>query len=169
MGVEPPPMSEEAPRIESLTAELTQWLADNGFPPDGVNHSGVGGGTPLLRASKEGNLPRLRELAAAGAALDATDSYGNNAIWLACASDAIETIDFLVAAGVDVNHSNADGATALIYASSAGKAAFVERLLRLGADPAPVTVDGFSALDLASTRECLDLLRGRKRIEAPAK
>jgi len=159
-------MGEEASRTEPLTAELAQWLIANGFPPDGVNHSGVGGGTPLLRAAKEGNLPLLRQLVSAGAALDATDAYGNNAIWLACASEAIEAIDFLTSAGVDINHSNADGATALIYASSAGKAAFVERLLRLGADPARVTVDGFSALDLASTRECLDLLRGRKRIEA---
>jgi uncharacterized protein len=147
-------------------ALLAQWLSDNGFAAGDVNSVAASGLTPVLKASRNGDADILRELIAKGAAVDAKTTDGNNALWLACKSDDLETIETLVAAGVDVNFLNRDGATALIYASSAGKAPVVEHLLRLGADPAPETVDGFSALDLASTPECLALLRPpRRRVE----
>jgi thiosulfate/3-mercaptopyruvate sulfurtransferase len=68
-------------------------------------------------------------------------------------------IDLLVAAGVDLNNRNENGATSLMYAASSGRAEVVAHLLAKGADAAPETLDGFSALDLASTAECLNLLR----------
>ncbi len=146
-----------------MTSELERWLLDNCFPVGGVNCSGANGVTPLMRASAQGNIAILRKLIASGAELNAVNGDGNNAIWLACAGGCLDTIELLVSAGANINNRNQDGATALIYAASAGKGAAVEKLLRLGADPTPLTLDGFSALDLASTLECLAILRAHMR------
>ncbi len=115
--------------------------------------------TPFLEASAKGHVGELRALIDEGADLGVTTADGNNALWLASASGSLEAIQTLIDAGVEVDHRNSDGATALIYAASAGKAEVVALLLRHGASPALETVDGFSALDLASTVECLTLLR----------
>jgi len=93
------------------------------------------------------------------AALNATDADGNTALWMACVGGYGETVAALVDAGIAIDSANDNGATALMYAASAGKAGVVERLLARGADPRPETLDGFSAMDLASTIECLTLLR----------
>jgi thiosulfate/3-mercaptopyruvate sulfurtransferase len=42
----------------------------------------------------------------------------------------------------------------------------VAQLLRAGANPQLTTQDDFSALDLASTRECLQLLRNAVKASA---
>lgn len=146
-----------------MTSELERWLVDNCFPVGSVNCSGANGVTPLMRASAEGDVAILRKLIASGAELNAVNGDGNNAIWLACVSGCLDTIELLVSAGANINNRNQEGATALIYAASAGKEAVVEKLLRLGADPTPLTLDGFSALDLASTQDCLAILRAHAR------
>lgn len=115
--------------------------------------------TSLLEASATGHVEQLRSLIEEGADLSVTTADGNNALWLASASGSLEAIQQLIDAGVEIDHRNPDGGTALIYASSAGKADVVALLLKHGANPALETVDGFSALDLASTIECLALLR----------
>jgi uncharacterized protein len=155
-------------REASSTAEpsrsaLAQWLSNNGFPREGVNRQDGKGMTPLLKAASQGDVAVIRELIAEGAEVNATNGDGNNAIWLASAAQSLDAIESLIAAGVDVNHRNPDGATALIYAASAGKRDVVALLLRLGGDPMLETVDGFSALDLASTEECLFMLRDARR------
>lgn len=146
-----------------MTSELAQWLFDNFLPAGGVNCSGANGVTPLMRASAQGNIAILQKLIASGAELNAVNGDGNNAIWLACAGGCLDTIELLVSAGANINNRNREGATALTFAASAGKGAVVEKLLRLGADPTPLTLDGFSALDLASTLECLAILRAHAR------
>ncbi|BDV36928.1 hypothetical protein DSM21852_01810 [Methylocystis bryophila] len=119
--------------------------------------------TPLLEASAKGRVAELRALIDGGADLGVTTVDGNNALWLASAAGSLEAIQMLIDAGIEVDHRNPDGATALIYAASAGKAEIVAVLLRHGADPTLETRDGFSALDLASTVECLALLRKAHR------
>jgi ankyrin repeat protein len=149
-----------------MIPKLAEWLIEHGFSDRDASRSNASGVTPLIKAASQGNAAIVRELIAAGAALNTTSPDGNNAIWFGCASGSLETIELLVSAGVNIDYQNPDGATALIYAASSGKAAAVERLLRMGADPAPLTVDGFSALDLASTLECLQLLRATARCPA---
>lgn len=151
---------------------LSRWLVSLGFPPDGVNATVENGMTPLMKACREGLCEMVAGLIAAGAVLDARNADGNTALWLACVGNHLGVIDALVDAGIDIDNRNDNGATALMYAASAGKAEVVERLLARGADPRPETLDGFSALDLASTVECLRLLRaatkGLAREAAPA-
>ena len=141
------------------SARLQQWLRAQGYPPADVNAKTANDMTPLMKASQIGDIDAVRMLIAAGAALDSRNGDGNNAIWLACFGDHLDVIDLLVEAGMDINNRNDNGATALMYAASAGKAAVVGRLLEKGADVTPETQDGFSALDLASTVDCLQLLR----------
>jgi len=140
-------------------AALAGWLTSLGFPADGVNATVENGMTPLMKAAREGLGAIVDQLVALGAVLDARNADGNTALWLACVGDHLDIIEALVKAGIDIDNRNDNGATSLMYASSAGKAGVVETLLALGADPLPETLDGFSALDLASTRECLVLLR----------
>jgi thiosulfate/3-mercaptopyruvate sulfurtransferase len=100
---------------------------------------------------------------AAGAGLDARNTDGNNALWLACVGNHLDVIDVLIDSGIDINNRNDNGATALMYASSSGKSEVVAQLLAKGADTTFETPDGFTALDMAATIECLALLRRATR------
>ncbi len=143
----------------TLSARLAQWLLDHSYPLDDLNAVAEYGMTPLMRASKEGQISIVFDLMQAGAPPDTTNSDGNNALWLACVGANIDTIDLLIRAGIPLNHQNDNGASCLMYAASTGKHAVVEKLLALGADPTLKTLDDFSALDMAATIECLRLLR----------
>lgn len=145
---------------------LANWLASLGFPADGVNATVENGMTPLMKACREGLAEMVERLIAAGANLEARNGDGNTALWLACVGGHLHIIDRLVDAGIAIDNRNDNGATSLMYASSAGKAEVVEKLLARGADPEPETPEGFSALDLASTIECLKLLRHARKREA---
>lgn len=142
-----------------LSARLSQWLLEHGYPIDDLDAIAEHGMTPLMRAGKLGDIGIVFELLQAGATLDTTNSDGNNALWLACVGGDLETIDILLRAGIAMDHQNDNGASCLMYAASTGKNAVVQKLLALGADPTLKTLDDFSALDMASTVECLRLLR----------
>ncbi len=146
-----------APADAEIDAALPSWLAEQGF--DGIDAVITNATTALMKASHRGEVAIVRKLIAAGVPLDARNADGNNALWLACVGGHLDVIDILVEAGIDLNNRNDNGATALMYGASSGKADVVSRLLAKGADPSPQTLDGFSALDLASTVECLALLR----------
>ncbi len=151
-----------APRAPSevpLDTTLRQWLVAQGFASDDVNAVIANATTPLMKASHRGETAIVRMLIAARAQLDARNADGSNALWLACVGGHLDVIDTLVEAGIDLDNRNDNGATALMHGASSGKADVVARLLEKGADPSPETLDGFSALDLASTVECLALLR----------
>jgi thiosulfate/3-mercaptopyruvate sulfurtransferase len=151
------PRPQDHPMLDDT---LRHWLAAQGFPPDNVNAVIANGTTPLMKASHQGQGGIVRALTAAGAQLDARNADGNNALWLACVGGHLDIIDILVEAGIDINNRNDNRATPLMYGASSGKAAVVARLLAKGVDTTPETLDGFTALDLASTVECLTLLRG---------
>jgi len=145
-------------------AALRDWLATQRFPTGDINAVIANATTPLMKASHGGDCDIVRLLITAGAEVNARNADGNNALWLACVGGHLDIIDMLIAAAIDIDNRNDNGATVLMYAASSGKAAIVERLLAKGADVTVETPDGFSALDLASTVECLTLLRpGRSR------
>ena len=143
----------------ALGPQLAHWLRQHGYPDDNPDAIGEHGMTPLMRASKLGDTETVFELLQAGAALDATNADGNNALWLACVGESLDAMDVLIRAGIDLDHQNDNGATCLMYAASTGKHAVVDQLLASGADPLLTTLDDFSALDMAATTECLQLQR----------
>jgi rhodanese-related sulfurtransferase len=146
-----------------LDAARGRSMSENEETSEDASSVPFNGLTLLMKAAYEGNAELIKRLIAAGADPNVRNGDGNNALWLACAGDKLEAARLLVAVGINMDNQNDTGATALIYAASAGKAALVELLLGLGANPGLETLDGFSALDLASTFECLALLRGKAR------
>lgn len=142
-----------------ISPQLALWLQIHGYPTDDLDAPVENGITPLMRASKTGETGAIFELLQAGAALDAVNIDGNNALWMACVGESIDTMDTLIRAGINLDHQNDNGATCLMYAASTGKHAVLQKLLDAGADPGLKTLDDFSALDMAATIECLKLLR----------
>ena len=143
----------------ALSPQLAQWLRQHGYADNDPDAIGEHGMTPLMRAGTLGDVETVLELLQAGAALDATNADGNNALWLACVGESLDAMDILIRAGIALDHQNDNGATCLMYAASTGKHAVVDLLLASSADPLLTTLDDFSALDMAATIECLHLLR----------
>jgi thiosulfate/3-mercaptopyruvate sulfurtransferase len=138
---------------------LRAWMAEQGFPADDPAATIANHATPLMRAARLGLPAIAAELIERGAALNAVNDDGNNALWLACFSGNLELIDLLIRCGIDLNRQNDNGATCLMYAASAGKTDVVARLLAAGADVRLKSLDDFTALDMAANIECLTLLR----------
>jgi len=160
---------EAAPAVEGLSDALEAFLKEHGYPRGGVNAvTPQDLMTPLMRAAHLKAKPIVAELLQAGARVDASNNDQNQALWLACVGDDPEIVDMIIAAGANLNHANINGSTPLMYAASAGKAKALARLLAAGAD-LDYQVDGFSAIDMASTLECLNMMREAKRQAKAAK
>jgi rhodanese-related sulfurtransferase len=153
----------------ALSPELQAFLAEHGFAPTQPNGFDATRATPLMVAARLAPPALVKELIEAGADIDAVNADGNQALWLACVGEIVENIDLLIAAGIDIQHVNVNAATPLMFAASAGRARAVERLLAAGADPLFETDLGLTALDMASTEDCLRLMREavRRRKAAP--
>jgi ankyrin repeat protein len=151
--------------------ELRTWLIEAGFPPDcassGYTATLANAMTPLMHAARTGTLEVLQALLRRDADVGARNADGNGALWFACFADCAPCVAELIAAGAPLDNQNVNGASALIYCASAGKAEILRLLLEAGADPTLKTLDDYTALDSASTRACLDLLRGAARTAAP--
>ncbi len=139
--------------------QLAVWLANHGMNPAQISMPGENGMTPLMRVAREGRSDWLHVLLAMGAETAAENVDGNQALWLACVSDDVDTLDVLIAAGLNLDHSNANGGTCLMYAASTGKDSIVARLLEAGANSSLQSQDGYTALDMAASEGCLRLLR----------
>ena len=154
-------------KVPAISPQLARWLQAHAYPTNDIDAPLDSGITPLMRASKLGEVAAVFQLLQAGADLNAINTDGNNALWMACVGESIATMDILIRAGIDMDHQNDNGATCMMYAASTGKHAVVQKLLDAGADPSLKTLDDFSALDMAATLECLRLLRSVE-VEMPA-
>jgi len=143
-----------------MTPNLASFLEQHDFPHDQLSAPQADGRfTPLMRACKEGRLDIVDELLTLGADLATTNIDGCNALWLASYNGNPGLVQRLIDAGIEIDRQNGNGATCLMYVSSNGKADLVKLLLTNGADPTLRNFDDFSALDLASTIDCLRLLK----------
>lgn len=146
-----------APSFE-VSPELADFLRAEGFPP-GLDAQGANLTTPLMRAARLARIELVRELIRLGANLELRNADGNTALWLACFSNERAVVEALIDAGASLDNQNDNGATCLMYAASSGKAELVALLLARGCNPSLQSLDDFRAVDLASTVECLRLLR----------
>lgn len=153
----------DGPSVTPPPPAVAAWMMSRGYRGDDLHERLANRSTALMQAAREGDAAAVAGLLAAGAEVDAVNADGNTALWLACFAEQPEALDALLAAGADVNHANDNGATCLMYASSAGKAEVVRRLLRAGADITLRSLDDYTALDMASTLDCLRLLREAER------
>ncbi|MGA9826106.1 MAG: ankyrin repeat domain-containing protein [Methylocystis sp.] len=149
--------------LVELSVELRAFLAERGFAPNDINTHDKDRATPLMLAARLAPPALVNELLRAGADIHAVNADGNQALWLACVGEICENIQFLIDAGIDIQHVNVNAATPLMFAASSGRAKAVALLLAAGADPLLETDLGLTALDMASSVECLDLMRAAIR------
>ncbi len=91
-------------------------------------------GDALRRAASAGDLAKVKELLAAGADVNAANSYGGTALAFAADKGHAEVIDFLLERGADVNTKDRFyGETPLGWAVDHGHARIVRSLLAKGA------------------------------------
>jgi ankyrin repeat protein len=152
-----------APAFVELGVELRAFLAEHGFAPNDVDTRNKDLATPLMLAARLAPPALVKELLRAGADIHAVNADGNQALWLACVGEISENIQLLIDAGIDIQHVNVNAATPLMFAASSGRAKAVALLLAAGADPLFETDLGLTALDMASSVECLDLMRAAIR------
>ena len=86
------------------------------------------GQTPLMLASKLGNLEILYELIDHGANIDDTNIDGYSAMIIAAENGQMKIVEQLIKKGADLNASTKDGNTALILAAQKGQTLLVKGL-----------------------------------------
>lgn len=96
----------------------------------------IGGITPLLLASMNGDPGVTRALLDAGANANSANANGTTALMLAASSGNPDAIQVLLEHGAGVNtRESAHGQTALMFAAALNRSAAVKVLLNHGADP----------------------------------
>lgn len=117
-----------APPGQESTAEPTALTE--------VDDRDPAGRTALIRAAMEDQPSEVERLLEAGAAVDATDSYGFTAL-LYAAQYSLESVELLLAAGADVDYRNDLGTSALAVAREAARADIEALLREHGAQESP--------------------------------
>ncbi|MFZ3120936.1 MAG: ankyrin repeat domain-containing protein, partial [Variovorax sp.] len=90
-------------------------------------------------------------LLACGAAADALDDQGNNALWFASLRGSVAIGRRLLAAGVAIDHANDDDLTCAMQAAARGHHAMLSMLLHHGADGDRCAPDGRTARDMVAS------------------
>jgi ankyrin repeat protein len=107
----------------------------------------IGGYTPLLIASRNGDAAMLDALLAGGADANNATINGTTALMLASAAGKVDAVRLLLARGADVNaKENVKGETALTFAAAYGRPDVVRELTAHHADVSVTT----KSQDLAS-------------------
>ena len=143
-----------------------------------VNAAGPGGGTALMLAAREGNVPGLDVLDSAGANLDAEDDKGLTALMWAVEQGQAGSVEMLIEKGADSALQDKNGKTALMRAAVKGDATIVTLLIKHGASGEMKDRAGKTALMLARENnhgKAAELIqtenrrRSRERIERRAR
>src|SRR5579872_1802212 len=95
----------------------------------------IGGYTPLLIASREGDAPMIEALVGAGADANSATSNGATALMLASEAGKVDAVKALMAHGANVNaKENVKGETAMTFAAAYGRADVIRELAAHGGD-----------------------------------
>ena len=114
-------------------------------------------GAELLESAKLGELARVRELLAKGAAVNTSDRRGFTPLMWAAASGNVELSRLLLESGAAVDRRANDGTTALMLASANGFTDVVRALVLRGADVTAAR-GGVKARQLALERGNADVV-----------
>jgi ankyrin repeat protein len=100
----------------------------------------IGGYTPLLIASRNGNAEMIDALTAGGADANGATTNGTTALMLAAAAGRVDAVKALIAKGASVNaKENVKGETALTFAAAYGRTDVVRELTAHHADVSVTT------------------------------
>ncbi|XP_068022329.1 LOW QUALITY PROTEIN: uncharacterized protein [Melanerpes formicivorus] len=123
------------------------------------NYEGL---TPLHVAVGSGSRDCVLLLLEHGADIDAVDiKSGRSPLLHAVESNSLEMVELLLQRGASVNAQSYAGCSALHAAAGRGLPGILRLLLRSGADCGLRNGQHETALGLASSREVIDILRGR--------
>lgn len=113
----------------------------------------------LASAARNGDLGEVRELLAAGSAVNEAEPDGSTAVlWAAYQSDT-DMLAALIDAGADVNAANSMGVSPLLQAARTGDTNVIRALLEGGADPELAVRDGETPLMAAARAGSVDAVR----------
>ncbi len=95
----------------------------------------IGGYTPLLIASRDGDAPMIATLLGAGADANSATTSGTTALMFAAESGHLDAVKALLGGGANVNATEpVKGETALTFAAAYGRADVIRELTAHGAD-----------------------------------
>ncbi|CAE8658600.1 unnamed protein product [Polarella glacialis] len=117
---------------------------------DNVDLRSSGGTTKLMNAANTGDLPRVKDLIAQGADVNATDEFGWTALRYAVRKKDTAICAELINLGADVNLGSTSGRTPLMSAVANNAPNVVQLLVDNGADLAMQNRDGLTAHAIAS-------------------
>jgi len=122
-------------------------LLDRGADPGIATANGM---TPLMAAAVRGDVPAMRLLVAAKAAVNAKNGAGETPLMFAATNGSPEAVEFLLDHGADARVRSKRNETALGNAGTAGVEATVRLLLDHGAEVNVRNIRGYSPLMLAA-------------------
>jgi len=110
----------------------------------------IPGGTPLQEAAIRGQRAIVELLLAAGAAVNAKDSFGNTPLFWSAFNGNVVTAELLLKNGGDANIKSRYGRTALYVAAEYGNSGIVKLLLASNADVNVKAKDGSTPIHEAA-------------------
>ena len=134
--------------IEIGEAEGVEWAVR--WNPECANAVFEHGDTPLHDAAYRGYADVVKLLLAAGADVNAKDSFGDTPLHAAAINGQADVVKLLLAAGADVNAKGWIGYTPLHHAAYDGHADVAKLLLAAGADVNARNTVGDTPLDAAA-------------------
>ncbi|MBM3737643.1 MAG: hypothetical protein FJW39_17830 [Acidobacteria bacterium] len=123
------------------------------IPSIPVIWTGGGKATPLIEASRIGDVETIRLLLAAGAAVKATDSHGGTALGEAAFYGRVDVVRMLIDRGADVNAAAGTGVPVLSMAAARSETEVARILLRHGARVSQADAGGNTPLMFAAMNE----------------
>jgi len=124
-----------------------------------VPQSVVGADRRLADAAARADVATVRQLLAAGAAVNDADAEGTTPLHWAVWADDLPTVEALLGGGASATARNTFTLTPLAIASEHGNAAIVRRLLQAGAQAEDVNAAGETALMTAVRSGSLETVR----------
>ena len=122
-------------------------------------HSTEPGDTPLIIASRQGNVAQVKALLASGADVNATNEQETTALMAASQAGHVEVIKELTAVQtLELDRMDLNSDTALMQAVQHNQLAAVQALLAAGADPESLKA-GMSALIAASYQGNVEIVQ----------
>lgn len=157
------PMTNQVlPPLQSLPGVVYNTIRNNDLPVlrsfKDMESRDDRGRTPLMTAASIGTIDAMRVLLAAGADVNAADSFGVTPLMLGVRD--IAKVRLLLDAGARANDKTKQGQTALLLsASTAGSIETVRLLVSKGADPKAIGSGDRNGLIVAATANDLDMVR----------